>query len=86
MRLDKFLSIIKIFKSRSLGAEAISASMVMINNQPAKASKEIQAGSIIEIETPRFYKKLKVLSLPPHNISRAQTASLFQLLDERIKD
>jgi ribosomal 50S subunit-recycling heat shock protein len=86
MRLDRFLSVAKIFKSRSLAAEAISSSMVLIDNIPAKPAKEIKLGTIIEIDTPRFYKKIEVVSLPAGNVSRKDASSLYTVREERDKD
>ena len=86
MRLDRFLSVARIFKSRSLAAEAISASMVYIDGIPAKPAKEIKLGAIIEIDTPRFYKKIEVISLPGGNISRKDASSLYSVREEREKD
>ena len=64
MRLDKFLSAARIFKSRSLANEAISSSMVFISNLPAKSSREVAPGLIVEIDTPRIYKKIEILTMP----------------------
>jgi len=86
MRLDRFLSVARIFKSRSLAAEAISSSMIFIDNVPAKPAKEIRLGAIIEIDTPRFYKKIEVISLPSGNISRKEASSLYAVREEREKD
>jgi len=86
MRLDKFLSAVRIFKSRNLASEALSASMVYIDNLPAKAAKSVVIGSIIEIDTPIFYKKIEVLNLPAKNTRKDEVSSLFKLLDERIKN
>jgi ribosomal 50S subunit-recycling heat shock protein len=86
MRLDRFLSVAKIFKSRSLAALAIESSMVFIDNLLAKPAREIRLGQKIEIDTPRFYKKIEVISLPTGNISRKEAPSLYKLLEERIKD
>jgi ribosome-associated heat shock protein Hsp15 len=86
MRLDRFLSVARIFKSRSLAAEAIASSMVYIDNLPAKAAKEVRPGQIIIIDTPRFYKKIKLLSLPCKNMSKGEASSLYNILEERIKD
>jgi ribosome-associated heat shock protein Hsp15 len=86
MRLDRFLSVARIFKSRSMAAEAIQASMVFIDSIVAKPAKEIRLGQIIEIDTPRFYKKLEVLSLPAGNINKKDALSLYKLIEERIKD
>jgi ribosomal 50S subunit-recycling heat shock protein len=86
MRLDRFLSVAKIFKSRSLAALAIDSSMVFIDSLMAKPAREVRLGQIIEIDTPRFYKKIEVISLPGGNISKKEASSLYQLLEERIKD
>ena len=86
MRLDKFLSAARIFKSRSLANEAISSSMVFVGNLPAKPSREVASGLVIEIDTPRVHKKIEILSLPSGNISRKDASSLYRLIEERIKD
>lgn len=86
MRLDKFLSAARIFKSRSLASEAISSSMVFIGNLPAKPSREVAPGLVIEIDTPRTYKKIEILSMPSGNIGRKDASSLYWLIEERIKD
>jgi len=86
MRLDKFLSVARIFKSRSLGGEAASSNMIFLNGLPAKPSKEIKTGSIIEIDTPLFYKKLEVLVIPPKNFSKKDASTLYRIIEEREKD
>ena len=86
MRLDRFLSVARLFKSRSLAAEAIDSSMVFIDGMPAKAAKEIRMGHIITIDTPRIYKKIKLLSLPPKNMNKGEASSLYDILEERTKD
>ena len=86
MRLDRYLSVARIFKSRSLASEAISSSMVFIEGLPAKSAKEIKPGAIIEIDSPRFYMKIEALSMPSGNISRKEASSLYKLLEERKKD
>lgn len=86
MRLDKFLSAARIFKSRSLANEAITSSMVFIGNLPAKSSRDVAPGLIIEIDTPRAYRKIEILSLPSRNMSKKDAISLYRLTEERIKD
>ena len=86
MRLDRFLSVARLFKSRSLAAEAIASSMVYVDNLPAKPAKDVKAGQIIIIDTPRFYRKIKLLSLPYKNMSKGEAASLYDIIEEHIKD
>ena len=86
MRLDKFLSAARIFKSRSLANEAITSSMVFTGNLPAKSSRLVTPGLVIEIDTPGAYRKIEVLSLPSRNMSKKDASSLYRLIEERIKD
>lgn len=86
MRLDKFLSVARVFKSRSLAGEAASASMIFVDGLPAKPSKEIKPGCVIEIDTPLYYKKIEVLAVPSGNLARKETSNLARLLDERKKE
>jgi ribosome-associated heat shock protein Hsp15 len=86
MRIDRYLSVARIFKSRSLAAEAISSSMVYMDGVPAKASREVRAGSVVEIDTPRFYKKIEILLLPRGNVTKGEASGLYRLLEERNKD
>ena len=86
MRLDRFLSVARIFKSRSLAAEAISSSMVFIDEMPSKPAREVRPGMIIEIDTPRFYKKLEIVLLPFGNVSKKDALTLFKTIEEREKD
>jgi len=86
MRLDRFLSVARLFKSRSLASEAISSGMVFVDNQPSKPSKEVRLGQVIEIDTPRYYKRFEILSIPPNNMAKKEASSLFRLIEERHKD
>lgn len=86
MRLDKYLSVARIFKSRSLAGEAASSNMVFVDGLPARPSKEIKPGSIIEIDTPLFYKKIEVLAVSSGNVNKKMASEMFAILGERKKD
>ncbi len=85
MRLDRFLSAARIFKSRTLAEEAISASMVYVDGLRAKPSKEVRPGSIIEIDTLTFYKKIDVKEIPSKNLPKNKARELYLTLQERSK-
>ena len=86
MRLDRYLSVARIFKSRTLASEAASSSMVFIDGLLAKPSSGIKIGSMIEIDTPLFYKKIEVAEIPAGNIPKSKARDLYRLLQEREKD
>lgn len=48
-RLDKFVWSVRLAKTRSQAAEAISKNKVKINNEAAKPSKEVKLGDEIQI-------------------------------------
>jgi ribosome-associated heat shock protein Hsp15 len=49
MRLDKWLWAARLFKTRALAAEQVGKGHVLINQQPAKASREVRVGDMIAL-------------------------------------
>jgi ribosome-associated heat shock protein Hsp15 len=49
MRLDKWLWAARFYKTRSLAAEEIGKGRVKVNEQVAKASREVRLGDLIEL-------------------------------------
>jgi ribosome-associated heat shock protein Hsp15 len=49
MRLDKWLWAARFYKTRSLGAQEIAKGRVDVNEQPAKASRDIKPGDTITL-------------------------------------
>ncbi len=64
MRIDKFLNSVNITKRRSVAQDMINNKVVLINNVVAKASKNIEVGSIISINYLDSTKKYEVLKIP----------------------
>jgi ribosome-associated heat shock protein Hsp15 len=53
MRLDRWLWVARIFKTRALALEAIKGGRVHIDGQRAKPSKEVRAGDRLEVTRDR---------------------------------
>lgn len=49
MRLDKWLWAARFYKTRSLAAEDIGKGRLMVNGQPAKASRELKLGDLVQL-------------------------------------
>lgn len=64
MRIDKFLNAVNITKRRSVSQDMIANGVVLIGGVVAKASKNIEIGSIITINYLESSKKYKVLKIP----------------------
>lgn len=65
---------------------AADEAMVFHNGKKAKPSAIVKPGDIIEVDIPRFYKKLKILELPPKNMKKSNAVNLYKLLEERKKE
>lgn len=49
MRLDKYLKVSRLIKRRTVANEACDGGRVLVNGAPAKASREVKAGDVIEL-------------------------------------
>ena len=49
MRLDKYLKVSRVIKSRTVANEACDSGRVSINGKTAKASVDVKVGDVIEI-------------------------------------
>lgn len=63
VRIDKWLWAVRIFKTRSIAAEACNKGRVLINNIPAKASKELSGNETITVRKPPVIYTYKIKSL-----------------------
>lgn len=64
MRIDKFLNAVNITKRRSIAQDMIHNGVVLLNGVVAKASKNVEIGTIITINYLEKVKKYEVLQIP----------------------
>ncbi|WP_430810535.1 MULTISPECIES: RNA-binding S4 domain-containing protein [unclassified Carboxylicivirga] len=63
VRIDKYLWAVRLFKTRSLAAEACKKGKVSINGMPVKSSRMIHQGDEIDIRIPPIIRRFKVLDV-----------------------
>ena len=63
MRLDKYLKVSRLIKRRTVANEACDGGRVLVNDRPAKASVNVKAGDIIEIQFGTSSVKVEVLDV-----------------------
>ena len=63
MRFDKYLKVSRLIKRRTVANEACDAGRVLVNDRPAKASVNVKAGDIIEIQFGTSSVKVEVLDV-----------------------
>ena len=50
VRIDKYLWAVRLYKTRSLAAEACKKGKVSVDDMPAKPSRTISSGDVIEVK------------------------------------
>ena len=63
VRIDKWLWAARFFKTRSLAAKACGLGRIRWNRQPAKASREIKTGDMLNVSSPGGEFEVEVLAL-----------------------
>jgi ribosome-associated heat shock protein Hsp15 len=63
VRIDKFLWAVRLFKTRSIAADACKKGRVIIEDQPVKSSRLIRRSDEISIKVPPAVKTFRVLDL-----------------------
>lgn len=63
VRIDKFLWAVRLFKTRSLAAEACKKGRVTIDEQPVKSSRMVRRDDKVSIKVPPAVKTYKILDL-----------------------
>lgn len=90
VRIDKWMWAVRLFKTRSLAAEACKKGKVAISGSNAKPSRMVKIGDVIEIKRPPITYSFKVLALSenrmgaklvPDYMENVTPAEQFELLE-----
>ena len=58
VRMDKWLWAARLFKTRSLAADAIKGGKVKVDDNPVKPSREVNVGDVIQVQIEQLHKVL----------------------------
>lgn len=72
VRLDKYLWSVRLFKTRTLGAEACESGRVRVGEAHAKSSRAVKVGDLLSVRRPFMVATYRVLAL----CDKRQPASL----------
>lgn len=79
MRLDKFLKVSRLIKRRTVANEACDAGRVLINDRPAKASAQVKAGDILEIQFGGKAVRVEILNVQ-ETVKKEEAQELYRYL------
>ena len=68
IRIDKWMWATRIFKTRTIALEACKKNRVMVNDVPAKPSRMIKVGDIVQVRKPPVTFSFKVLDITSNRV------------------
>ena len=77
LRLDKYLWAIRLFKTRSLAAEACDKNKVKYNGNPAKAAKPVSVDDEYELKTENKKWLIKVTGLLHNRVQYSEAIKYY---------
>ncbi len=77
LRIDKYLWSIRIFKTRSLAAEACDKGRVKLGGTSVKASKNVNVSDEYEIKTEERKWVIKVVDLLDHRVQYSEAIKYY---------
>ena len=78
VRLDKWLQVARVFKTRSQATRACNLSRVKVNGQTAKAHRNLSIDDRVEIELGDWERVLVVKELRDKPLPKAEVPRLFE--------
>jgi len=83
VRLDVWLDVACLFRTRSEAQKAIKGGKIDVNGQPTKPNRRVRAGDEVEISRPFGRKqRVKIRALADRHVSRAEARTLYDDLTQ----
>ncbi len=77
VRMDKWLWAARLFKTRSLAADAIKGGKVKVDGNPVKPSREVKEGDVIQVQIDQLHKVVEVKTVIKNRVSAKQVPEIY---------
>lgn len=78
IRLDKWLKIARIFKTRSQASRACDENQVKVNGEPARSAKLIKPGDKLTVKGRNHLREIQVTAVCFKSVSVQEARELYQ--------
>ena len=78
VRLDKWLQVARVYKTRTLATKACELGRVQVNGQVAKPSRHLRLDDKIEVKVGDWQRQLVVKILRDKPVAKAEAVQLFE--------
>ncbi|MCK4656352.1 MAG: RNA-binding S4 domain-containing protein [candidate division Zixibacteria bacterium] len=80
MRLDDYISTVRIIKRRTVAKEMIEGGRVKLNGRAVKPAHPVNAGDIIRVSYPSKYVELEVTDIPRRSVKKDDCEKFYKRL------
>ena len=77
LRIDKWLWCARLFKTRTLAADACKGGKVKIDDNSIKPSRDVKIGVKIQVQLGQLHKVVEVKSIPKSRVSPKQGEEVY---------
>ena len=77
IRIDKWLWAARLFKTRSLAADAIKGGKVKMDGNPIKPSREVKVSDVIQVQIEQLHKVVQVKTVIKNRVSAKQVPEVY---------
>jgi ribosome-associated heat shock protein Hsp15 len=78
MRLDKYLWAVRIYKTRTMAADAIKGGKVKLNGETPKAAREAKVGDEYQIQLGELQKSIRVIDFPKNRVAAKEVLTFLE--------
>ena len=78
VRIDKWLSAVRVFKTRTIASEACKKVRVLIDNNSVKPSRMIRIGEVVQVKKPPVTYSFKVLDIAQKRMGAKLVAGFME--------
>ena len=80
LRLDKWLKVARIFKSRNEAIEAIEGGLVKLNGERTKPAKIVKIGDLLTVKKGQHYSEIKIKNISTKSLSSKLARELYEII------
>jgi ribosome-associated heat shock protein Hsp15 len=78
MRLDQWLWAVRVYKTRTLAAEAIRGGHVKINGEATKPARDVRPGETVVARVSQMIRTVRVIDAPPSRVGAKLVAQFAE--------
>ena len=80
MRLDDFISTVRIIKRRTVAKEMIEGGRVKLNGRAVKPAHPVNIGDIVRVSYPAKYVEIEVTDIPRRSVKKDDCEKFYKRL------